>query len=218
LHGTLSSFEIMWREFYDFNVAALCHGTPPLATGHRFYVLCEAEGFDPEADAVQFEAVMAGLLETGEAVDIVVAQSSRQRRDIWRLREEFEPEIDLFKVMIDFDVSLPIAKMEAFADEAEALLASEIPENLGLHIIGHLGDGNLHVTTGLATSERKGDVQRLIYGLIRRYKGSISAEHGIGLAKKHFLDHSRTLEEIHTMSLLKAALDPRGILNPGKIF
>ena len=218
LRGTLSSFEIMWREFYDFNVAAVCPGTPPLPAGYPFYVLCEAEGFDQETDAAQFETVMSRLLESGASVDIVVAQSSRQRAEIWRIREEFEPEIDLFKVMIDFDVSLPIAAMDAFANETEALLAEAIPENLGLHIIGHLGDGNLHVTTGLATPERKTDVQKLIYGLIRRYSGSISAEHGVGLAKKAFLDHSRTPEEISTMRRIKAALDPKGILNPGKIF
>lgn len=218
LRGELSAVEIMWREFYDFNVDAVCPKAPPLPTGYPFYVLCETEGFDQEADAAQFEAVMADLLETGEASDIVVAQSSRQRSEIWRVREEMEPEIDLFKVMIDFDVSLPISRMDAFARETEALLASEIPENLGLHIIGHLGDGNLHVTTGLATPERKADVQRLIYGLIRRYGGSISAEHGIGLAKKTFLDHSRTAEEIAAMRMIKAALDPGNILNPGKIF
>jgi FAD/FMN-containing dehydrogenase len=218
LRGTLSSFEIMWRAFYDFNVAALCPGSPPLPAGSAFYVLCEAEGFDQEADAAQFEAAMAGLLESGDATDVVLAQSSRQRTEIWRIREATEPEMGLFKVMVDFDVSLPIAAMEAFAEETEALLAREVPEALGLHIIGHLGDGNLHVTTGLATPERKPDVQRLVYGLIRRHRGSISAEHGIGLSKKMFLDHSRTPQEIATMRLLKAALDPNGILNPGKIF
>ncbi len=217
LRGTLSSFEIMWREFYDFNVAAVCPTAPPLPTGFRYYVLCEAEGFDHAADAAEFEAVMAGLLESGAATDIVVAQSSRQRADIWRIREEFEPEIELFKVMLDFDVSLSISTMEAFVAETEALLAKEVPENLGLHVIGHLGDGNLHVTTGIATPERKADVQKLVYGLIRRYGGSISAEHGIGLAKKHFLNHSRSTAEIATMRLIKFALDPKGILNPGKI-
>jgi FAD/FMN-containing dehydrogenase len=218
LRGTLSSFEIMWREFYDFNVDAVCPGAPPLPRGHRFYVLCEAEGFDQETDASQFEAVMSELLESGTATDIVLAQSSRQRAEIWRVREEFEPEIDLFKVMIDFDVSLPISAMEAFAEETEALLASQVPENLGLHIIGHLGDGNLHVTTGLATPERKPEVQKIVYDLIARYHGSISAEHGIGLAKKAYLAHSRSVEEIATMRLIKAALDPNNILNPGKIF
>lgn len=218
LRGTLSAFEIMWGGFYDFNVAAICPEAPPLPAGHRFYVLCEAEGFDEEDDAARFEAVMAQLLEDGEAVDVVVPQSSRQREQVWRIREEFEPEKALFKVMIDFDISLPISTMEAFAGDLEALLASEVPENLGLHIIGHLGDGNLHLSTGLATPERKPDLQKSVYELIARYRGSISAEHGIGLAKKHHLAHSRTAQEIATMRLIKAALDPNGILNPGKIF
>lgn len=217
LRGTLSSFEIMWREFYDFNVAAVCPAAAPLPTGFPYYVLCEAEGFDPGSDAAEFEAAMAGLLESGAASDIVVAQSSRQRTDIWRIREEFQPEIELFRVMLDFDVSLPISTMEAFVDETATLLAEEVPENLGLHVIGHLGDGNLHVTTGLANPGRKAEVQKLIYGVIRRYGGSISAEHGIGVAKKHFLDRSRSAAEIATMRIIKSALDPNGILNPGKI-
>ena len=217
LRGTLSSFEIMWREFYVCNVGALCPDAPPLTTGHAFYVLCEAEGFDEEADAALFEAAMGGLIEDGTVADAVVAQSSRQRSDIWRIREEFAPEMDLFKVSIDFDVTLSINSMEAFTREVEEGLARDIPENLGLHIIGHLGDGNLHISTGLASPERKADVQRLIYDLIRRYGGSISAEHGIGLAKKAFLGHSRSPEEIATMRQLKAALDLKGILNPGKI-
>ena len=116
-----------------------------------------------------------------------------------------------------FDVSLSISTMEAFVAETEALLAKEVPENLGLHVIGHLGDGNLHVTTGIATPERKREIQKLVYGLIRRYGGSISAEHGIGLAKKPFLDHSRSAAEIATMRMIKSALDPNGILNPGKV-
>lgn len=217
LRGTLSSFEIMWGEFYDFNVAALCPASPPLAAGLPYYVLCEAEGFDADADAAQFETFMGALIEDGTASDIVIAQSSRQRAEIWRIREEFGPEVEAFKVLIDFDITLPINSMEAFSRDAAALLATEIPENLGLHILGHLGDGNLHIATGLVSPERKPDVQRLIYGLTRDYKGSISAEHGIGLNKKDFLNHSRSPEEIAVMRQLKTLLDPKGILNPGKV-
>lgn len=218
MHGTLSAFEIMWRNFYDFNVGAVCPDAPPLTPGHPFYVLCEVEGFDEDADAARFETVMAGLLEDGAAADIVIPQSSRQREQIWRIREELEPEKELFQVMIDFDISLPISTMDSFARDLEALLAREAPGNLGLHIIGHLGDGNLHLSTGLPTPERKSQVQKSVYELIARYGGSISAEHGIGLAKKDYLGHSRTAEEIATMRLIKSALDPKGILNPGKIF
>lgn len=218
LRGTLSAFEIMWRNFYDFNVGAVCPEAPPLAPGHPFYVLCEAEGFDEEEDAMHFETAMAGLLEDGAAIDIVVPQSSRQREQVWRIREELEPEKTLFTVMIDFDISLPVSTMDRFARDLEALLAREAPENLGLHIIGHLGDGNLHLSTGLPTPERKPQVQQSVYELIARYGGSISAEHGIGLAKKDYLGHSRSPEEIATMRLIKSALDPKGILNPGKIF
>ncbi|QRI62394.1 FAD-binding oxidoreductase [Shinella sp. PSBB067] len=217
LNGTLSSFEIMWAEFFHFNVDAVLNSRSPIEGRYPFYILCESEGFEAEADAALFETVVGRAIEDGLVADAVIAASSRQRQELWRIREDFEAEMQLFKTMIDFDVSLPVASMEAFVSEVERRLNEEVPGNLGLHVLGHLGDGNLHVTTGLATPEGKGEVRRLVYELISGYGGSISAEHGIGLAKRDYLHHSRTAAEIATMRVLKQALDPKGILNPGKV-
>lgn len=217
LHGTLSSFEIMWAEFFHSNVDALMGGRSPIEGRYPYYILCESEGFDPEEDAGLFERVVGQALETGLIADAVIATSSRQRSELWKIREDFEAEMLLFKTMVDFDLSLPVASMEAFVNEVQRRLDEEVPDNLGLHVLGHLGDGNLHVTTGLPTPEGKGKVRALVYALIAGYGGSISAEHGIGVAKRDYLHYSRTPAELATMRLLKGALDPKGILNPGKV-
>jgi FAD/FMN-containing dehydrogenase len=217
LGGTLSSFEIMWAEFFHFNVDALLNGRSPIEGRYPFYVLCESEGFEADADAALFEKVVGRAIEDGLVADAVIASSSRQRQELWMIREDFEAEMRLFTTMIDFDVSLPIAGMKAFVDDVQRRLNEEVPGNLGLHVLGHLGDGNLHVTTGLALPEGKSEVRTLVYELISGYGGSISAEHGIGLAKRDYLHHSRSAAEIATMKVLKQALDPKGILNPGKV-
>ncbi|MFC6463012.1 FAD-linked oxidase C-terminal domain-containing protein [Paracoccus aerius] len=189
----------------------------PLSESCPFYVLCEAEGFAPDMDDARFEAVIMQALDAGDVKDAVIAQSARQRDELWRIREDFEAEQELFRVMIDFDISLPLSAMDAFSREVDEALNTHIPEFLGLHILGHLGDGNLHVTTGLPTPERSDDLKALVYGLIAKHGGSISAEHGIGLNKRDYLGYSRSPEEIATMRLLKKALDPKNTLNPGKI-
>jgi FAD/FMN-containing dehydrogenase len=217
LGGTLSSFEIMWAEFFHFNVDALLNGRSPIEGRYPFYVLCESEGFEADADAALFEKVVGRAIEDGLVADAVIASSSRQRQELWMIREDSEAEMRLFTTMIDFDVSLPIAGMKAFVDDVQRRLNEEVPGNLGLHVLGHLGDGNLHVTTGLALPEGKSEVRTLVYELISGYGGSISAEHGIGLAKRDYLHHSRSAAEIATMKVLKQALDPKGILNPGKV-
>jgi FAD/FMN-containing dehydrogenase len=217
LGGTLSSFEIMWAEFFHFNVDALLNGRSPIDGRYPFYILCESEGFEADADAALFEKVIGRAIEGGLVADAVIASSSRQRQELWKIREDFEAEMRLFPTMIDFDISLPVAGMETFVNDVERRLNEEVPGNLGLHVVGHLGDGNLHVTTGLASPERKSEVRRLVYELISGYGGSISAEHGIGLAKRDYLHHSRSAAEIATMKVLKQALDPKGILNPGKV-
>lgn len=217
LHGTLSSFEIMWAEFFHFNVDALLGGRSPIDGRFAFYILCESEGFDPEEDAGLFERVVGQALEAGLVGDAIIATSSRQRSELWKIREDFEAEMQLFKTMIDFDISLSVASMEAFVDDVRRRLDEEVPGHLGLHVLGHLGDGNLHLSTGLPTPEGKDHVRALVYTIIASYGGSISAEHGIGIAKRDYLHHSRTPAELAIMRLLKGALDPRGILNPGKV-
>lgn len=215
LAGTLSSFEVIWRDFYDLNTAE-GRMRPPVRRGLPFYVLCEAEGFEPEHDAARFERLVAGALEAG-AVDAAVAQSLAQRDAFWRIREDFEAEMALFRPMADFDVSLAVEDMEGFGRDLAHALDARLPGHAGLHIFGHMGDGNLHVGVGLPSPDAKPLAERIVYGLVAQRRGAISAEHGIGLSKREWLGRSRSAAEIAAMAALKAALDPRGILNPGKV-
>lgn len=217
LNGTVSAFELMWQEFYAFNVDALLEGRAPLSADHPYYVLCEVEGFVPDSDAGTFEAMIEGLFEQALIVDAVIAHSERQRRELWRIREEFEEEMNVFKAMIDFDVSLPLRTIGAFAEEVRVALDKQFPEHLGIHILAHLGDGNVHVTTGLPVPDRKSELKDCVYRIIANNGGSISAEHGVGLAKKDYLHYSRTDGELAVMRRLKTALDPNNILNRGKV-
>ena len=119
----------------------------------------------------------------------------------------------------NFDVSLAIADMPGYLDELRAELAERVPGARSF-IFGHIADGNLHITVsaGAAHEASFATVERCVYEPLRSLSGSISAEHGIGLERKAYLGISRSAAEIATMRALKAALDPRGILNPGKIF
>lgn len=217
LNGGLSAYELMWREFFEFNVDALLPGRAPLSTEYPYYVLCEVEGFLPETDTQTFETLVQELFEQSLVVDAVIANSQRQRAELWRIREEFEAEINAFTAMIDFDVSLPLQKIGAFAEQVRCTLDARFPEHLGLHVLAHLGDGNVHVTTGLPDAQRKEELKDCIYQIIADNGGSISAEHGVGLAKKEHLHYSRTASELATMKRMKKALDPSNILNPGKV-
>jgi FAD/FMN-containing dehydrogenase len=108
--------------------------------------------------------------------------------------------------------------MEGYVAEVRQALASRWPGST-LVVFGHLGDGNLHVIAGVgdAGTEAQRAVEAIVYGPLRKRGGSISAEHGIGLQKRPYLDWSRNAEEVALMRLLKQTLDPRNILNPGKV-
>ena len=119
-----------------------------------------------------------------------------------------------------FDVSLPIGDAETYAANVNRRLAERWPETFRATTFGHLGDGNLHflLTVGSRDEADQHAVMEVVYEELRPFGGSISAEHGIGLEKKDFLGHSRSDTEIALMRTLKSALDPTGILNPGKVF
>jgi FAD/FMN-containing dehydrogenase len=118
-----------------------------------------------------------------------------------------------------FDVSLAIGKMQDYIAEVQGALRARWPK-MTMMVFGHLGDGNLHLIPGVGDGSAKAhrEVEDIIYGSLRRQGGSVSAEHGIGLEKRDFLSFSRSPGEIALMRTLKKAYDPRGILNPGKIF
>jgi len=214
----LSAFEVMWADFYELVTTPPANGRPPLPHGHPYYVLVEAMGADPEADAEPFERVLGEALEAGEIADAAIARSVGERNAIWALRDDVG-QTGRNAPILAFDVSLNIADMEAYVAEVRAALAARWPETSSLVVFGHLGDGNLHVIAGVGdrSPEARHAVEETVYGPLRRIGGSISAEHGIGLQKREFLSWTRSPAELGLMRTLKRALDPNNILNPGKI-
>ena len=215
LAGQLSAFEVMWPRFYELVTTPPATGRPILPPGQAFYVLVETMGSDPEGDAERFEQVLAGAIEAGLAVDAAVAKSGAERDRMWALRDDVR-QTARDGPIVAFDVSLPIEAMESYVEDAHAALRARWPAAT-LTVFGHLGDGNLHVIAGVGDSHARHEVEEVVYGLLRARGGSVSAEHGIGLQKREFLSYSRSPEEIALMRRLKSALDPRNVLNPGKV-
>lgn len=213
--GKLSSFEVMWRNHYQYMVEETGKHQAFLPTHYPYYVLLESEGSDPAREEEQFMRVLGALMEEGHIADAVIAQSSQQAAQLWEMRDDVETLVHTMGPVAIFDVSLPIREMEAYVNDLEQELKQHLPA-AKLISFGHLGDGNIHL--GLGPVHDKHAVECIVYERLARVNGSISAEHGIGLEKREFLPLSRSAAEIELMKSLKKALDPKSLLNPGKIF
>ena len=218
LGGTLSAFEVMWNDCYRLLVADDgAHGVP-LGGSHPFYVLLEATGGHEDSDRRRFEESLEAALTSGAIVDAVIAQSRQQRQDLWAIRDDVETMMKKLYPPLTFDISLSIPLLDDYVSEVRSALVKRWPESR-LITFGHLGDGNIHLvlTVGSVDPDAVRGVEEIVYGALGRRGGVISAEHGIGLEKRAYLSHSRSPEEIALMKTLKSALDPKNILNPGKI-
>jgi FAD/FMN-containing dehydrogenase len=214
LGGQLSAFEALWPAFYEVTTTAPALSSPILPYGHAVYALIEALGADPEADQERFERVLSDALESGFIVDAAIAKSEAERNAMWAPREDVF-QMDRYGPSHSFDVSLAIADMPRYLDTLHRALEDRLPGSKTF-VFGHVADGNLHIAVCAADADVR-VVENCVYEPLRSIAGSISAEHGIGLERKPYLEISRTRAEIATMRALKAALDPRGILNPGKV-
>ena len=159
-------------------------------------------------------------MEAGEVADAVLASSIPQAHALWAIREA-TGEFPLKLAPINFDISLPIPTIGTFVEAAGERLKQRWP-SIRIVNFGHIGDSNLHLTVdghSLAedTAESRHAIEAEVYRLVGEYRGSISAEHGIGLLKRDFLHHSVLPEALEVMRALKGTLDPNGILNPGKL-
>jgi FAD/FMN-containing dehydrogenase len=218
LGGQLSAFEVMWPDYYELTTLPPAANAPLLPHGHGVYVLIESLGADQESDDERLERTLAAAMEEGIVSDAVIAKSDTERRAMWAPRE------DVFQTRRDgpthnFDVSVPIAEMPGYLKQVRAELSAAVP-GIRIWVFGHIADGNLHIacSAGDAHEGTFETVERCVYEALRPFSGAISAEHGIGLERKAHLGISRSPAEIAVMRALKKALDPRGILNPGKVF
>lgn len=219
LGGTLSAFEVMWNDFYRLLVAEGGQHGQPLQPSHPFYVLLESTGGHEKSDKDRFEGALEEAFEAELIVDAVIAQSKQQRQDLWAIRDDIEGLNKALSPPLVFDISLGIEQMDGYVDEVRAQLSERWPDSR-MVVFGHLGDGNIHLvlTVGSHEPDEVHAVEAIIYEALGRRQGVISAEHGIGLDKRDYLKHSRSTAEIALMKTVKQALDPKGILNPGKIF
>ncbi len=175
-------------------------------------------------DGISHPFVVPGALEQGLASDAVVAENIAQARQLWHVRESIPLAQAEEGLNIKHDISVPISHIPQFVQETDALLARSIP---GVRLVnfGHLGDGNLHYNVQapaggdarqfLLTQEAK--VNDLVYEAVRRFGGSISAEHGVGSLKADELLHHKSPVALSMMHAIKQALDPQNILNPGRV-
>tara|TARA_Y100001970_G_scaffold271439_1_gene366695 strand:+ start:1506 stop:2891 length:1386 start_codon:yes stop_codon:yes gene_type:complete len=218
LAGSVTAFEVMWKEFYTLVTTAPAKSKPPIQQDYPFYILVEYSGFDQEIDSTHFKSLLEDGLEKDLISDAVIAKNEKERTDLWGIRDDVEQQFRLGPIKI-FDVSLPINDMEAYLENSKKLFAENWKE-FHFVVFGHLADGNLHIIAGVnkddADSMRQ--IENCIYEPLRDVNGSVSAEHGIGLEKLPYLDISRSEEEINLMRTLKKSLDPNNILNPGKVF
>jgi FAD/FMN-containing dehydrogenase len=218
LGGSLSAFEALWQDFYRLVTSPPAKGRPPVPQDYPYYVLLESQGASRELDEARFQHALEGAFEAGLIADAAVAQSEADCQAFWALRDDVEQTMHGGLPVI-FDVSLPVGAMEAYTQALPAALEAAIGGHR-LFIFGHLGDGNLHVIVQVAPEhyERlRPKVEQVVYEPLEAVGGSVSAEHGIGLEKKPWLGLSRSPAELALMRRLKETLDPRGILNPGKI-
>ncbi|WP_321858841.1 FAD-binding oxidoreductase [Paraburkholderia tropica] len=219
LPAGVSAFEVMWPGYYDFVLSRLPELRAPLEGRHAFYVLLESSGADPQSQNDVFEAFLADMLEAGTLSDAALAANEAHAAAFWAIRDAPGEYGRFIPGRVSFDVSFSVAQVGLAAQRCEARLREHWP-NATILIYGHLGDGNLHIVVHEPDwpASAAAEVKRVVYGVTGELGGSVSAEHGIGTKKLEVLALSRTPAELAAMRAVKAALDPRGILNPGKLF
>ena len=220
----VSSFELIPRIAVELAARHIPLVADPLEHAYPWYVLCELTSSDEgtELGAV-LERALGEALARGAVLDAAIAQNERQRQALWRLRENIPEAQRRDGASLKHDVSLPITVLAQFVERAGAWIATNVPEGR-LVAYGHVGDGNLHFNLNQAPGAdralflaRETAVKRAVHDLVRDFGGSFSAEHGIGQLKIDELERYAPPVELAVMRAIKRALDPRGILNPGKV-
>jgi FAD/FMN-containing dehydrogenase len=219
----LTGFELMARLGVELVLQHAAGCRDPLATPYPWYVLIELSSPRREALRSTLEDVLTRGAEKGLVGDAAIADSLEQAKAFWRIREMFSEVQRHAGGSIKHDVSVPIAAVPAFIKEADAAVAALIPGARPLPF-GHLGDGNIHYNISQPVGADKEDflkrwekVNTAVFAVVRKYGGSISAEHGIGVMKRDLLPSVKDPVALDLMRGLKRMLDPKNILNPGKV-
>jgi FAD/FMN-containing dehydrogenase len=211
----ISAFELISASSLEAVLQHAPQTQAPLASRRPWYVLVEAA--DNSAQGLlleQVERALAQAAERGTLVDAVIAQSVEQARALWRIRETI-PEAQFTNVK--HDVSVPVSRTPELIERATARLRERFPD-VQVFAFGHVGDGNIHLNVGPAALVReRAAVNRIVYDVVVELGGSISAEHGLGQLKREEIRSHKSPLELELMRRIKQALDPRGLMNPGKV-
>jgi D-lactate dehydrogenase (cytochrome) len=220
--GSLTSFELLADIAVDFSLRHGIDIRDPLQVKHPWYVLMELSSSRDDARAA-LESILARGMEEGIVDDAVIAANLTQRSQFWKLRDEMSAAQKPEGGSIKHDISVPVAAVPAFLEEADAAVVKLIPGARPVPF-GHLGDGNIHYNVsqpiggnGADFLARWHEVNEVVFAIVLRMGGSISAEHGIGVLKRDELPDVKDKVAIELMRGIKAMLDPYGIMNPGKV-
>lgn len=218
-HGCLTSFELLWKDYYTLMTRKPSPYAAPLPHDYAFYILMETRGEDAPNDKKYFEDFLENNLNNGLISDAAIVQSKQELDWFWAIRENVEFIFSVHNPVFLFDVSLAISDMDAYIEKIKNDLKEKWPA-VNFYAFGHMGDGNLHlfVSCGTDEIETRYTVEEIVYKPLQKIGGSITGEHGIGLEKKPWLHLSRSVAEIELMKTIKKAFDPKGILNRGKMF
>ena len=220
--SSLTSFELLADIAVDFSIRHGIDVRDPLTSKHPWYVLMELSSSREDArDAL--ESILSKGMEDGIVDDAVIAANLSQRQSFWKLRDEMSAAQKPEGGSIKHDISVPVAAVPAFLEEADAAVVKLIPGARPV-AFGHLGDGNIHYNVSqpvggntTAFMARWHEMNEVVFAIVLRMGGSISAEHGIGVLKRDELPQIKDKTAIELMRGVKAMLDPQGIMNPGKV-
>jgi FAD/FMN-containing dehydrogenase len=219
----LTGFELIGRVCLDLAFRHIPGSRDPFGEPHPWYALVELfDSAEGGGVAELLEGALGEAFEAGIAQDAVVAASEAQRAELWALRENVSDAQKIEGVSVKHDVSVPVSRIAQLIEEGDRALQAAFP---GVRTVpfGHLGDGNLHYNAFPPPGDTRdflawsGEVNRIVYDIVQRLGGSISAEHGIGALKIDELPHYKSALELELMRAIRKTLDPRGIMNPGKV-
>lgn len=221
--GNVTSFELMSRFSIELLLRHVPNTRDPLGAACPWYALVEFSSGREGALRAEVEAILAEAFEAEEILDATIAENKAQAAAFWHMRHSMSEAMRPEGAQAKYDVSAPVASVPAFLKDADAAVEALCP---GARIIafGHMGDGNIHYDVLQPAGAPSAEFARLaeaieeaVYDVIDRHQGSISAEHGVGLARRDDIARRKQPAEIAMMRAVKAALDPAGIMNPGKM-
>ncbi len=220
----LTAFEVMSRPCMALVERVFGQLRRPFVQEYPWLALLEWSDYEDEPSAVrQCERLCASAIEAAEAADAVISRSLSDSESLWRLRELIPEAQARSGGNVKHDISLPLASMDAFVRETQAALCTLCPQ-LQVLVFGHLGDGNLHFNVGTVDGTPvdvafgcEAQINDIVFSAVARWGGSISAEHGLGQLRRELAQRFKQPLELQMMRGIKQVLDPKGLLNPGKV-